>query len=175
MLNAHGVESGSMLTGKSTHNQRVERLWRDVYEGVLSFYYDLFYYLEDQGYLDIMNDVHTIALHHVFMPKINERLEIWRQAWAKHRMRTVRSSPICLFTAGIMNTSNDSITPVTVNPENNYADIETESSENPRPVINPPALNLSEECKYNLDMECPENWTSMNFGIDVFMRAIDII
>ena len=27
--------SGSILTGNSTHNQRIEKLWRDVYDGFL--------------------------------------------------------------------------------------------------------------------------------------------
>ncbi|VDI57833.1 Hypothetical predicted protein [Mytilus galloprovincialis] len=34
MLSKKGLDS--MITGKSTHNQRIERLWRDVYDGVLT-------------------------------------------------------------------------------------------------------------------------------------------
>ena len=33
---------GSMITGPSTHNQRIELLWRDVFDGVIGFYYELF-------------------------------------------------------------------------------------------------------------------------------------
>lgn len=46
---------GSILIGKITHNQRIERLWRDVFEGVLCFFYNLFYFMEDQGVLDALN------------------------------------------------------------------------------------------------------------------------
>ena len=39
----------SMITGPSTHNQRIERLGRDVYEGVLCYFYHGFHHMEDIG------------------------------------------------------------------------------------------------------------------------------
>ena len=67
-----------MITGPSVHNQRIERLWRDVYSRVLSYYYNLFYFMEDEGILDPLNDFHVAALHYVFLSKINEKLQLWR-------------------------------------------------------------------------------------------------
>ena len=86
MIEKMGSNHGSIITGQSTHNQRIERLWRDVFQGVLSYYYHLFYFLEDQNFLDPINDKHIAALHHVFMNEINNKLKLWQRAWSYHRI-----------------------------------------------------------------------------------------
>ena len=58
--------------------------------------------MEDNGILDPLNDRHLAALHYTFtyIGKINEKLNVWKEAWAHHRIRTAKSSPIALWVSG---------------------------------------------------------------------------
>lgn len=171
MLARRGINRSSMITG----NQRIERLWRDVYEGVLSMYYQLFYFLEDEGMLDPFNTLHIAALHYVYLSKINEKLELWRNAWSRHRMRTVKSPPIRLWVSGqLQNPVGIELSSAELQSYGAEGVLDEERVEDRRPIFEAPGA-LSEQCFEILRNQVPSNWTSSNYGIDVYLTVLDII
>lgn len=79
-----GPDRGSIITGPSVHNHRIERFWRDLFVGCLYIYYSVFVYLEQSEYLDVGNEEHMFCLHYVFLPRINRHLQQFKERWDNH-------------------------------------------------------------------------------------------
>ncbi|XP_041860719.1 uncharacterized protein LOC121652157 isoform X2 [Melanotaenia boesemani] len=78
---------------------RIERLWRDVYVGVLDLFYTIFNNLETEGFLNPDNEVHLYALHLCFVPHIQKHLDVFKYGWNCHRLSTEGNlSPLQLWT-----------------------------------------------------------------------------
>ena len=75
MIEHRGTNRGSIITGSSVHNCRVERPHCDIYSGVVVFYALIFEELEDEGCLDPLQDGHIFCSHNIFIPRINNFLQ----------------------------------------------------------------------------------------------------
>ncbi|XP_034027541.1 uncharacterized protein LOC117511752 [Thalassophryne amazonica] len=99
MVSHRGVNRNSHITGRSTHNQSIERLWRDVFGGVLDLFYSCFFNMESQGLLNPDDEIHIYALHWSFLPHIQSHLEFFKNGWNHHSLQTERNqSPLQLWT-----------------------------------------------------------------------------
>ena len=130
------------MTGKSTQNTRVERLWRDYNSKVVSRFRIIFQDLEAQGVLGNRNadnwDIDRICLTRVFLWRIQTAAYNFVAAWDYHMLSTERNkSPLRLWLEGWRMSQNSQDFP----DDENYASEwepnvgDSDDSENPSQVV----------------------------------------
>ena len=112
MLDKFGPENVPHLTGLSIHNQRIERLWRDVVTYyIVQHYRDLFEFMESMGILDPLNKCELFALHLVYQPRLDKALKDFISFWNNHKLRTEGAlTPMQIWMQGVYcNLMNDTV------------------------------------------------------------------
>ena len=93
----------SIITGSSVHNERIERMWRDITRCVSSSFIAMFGALEAEGLLDPLNEVDMFCLHFVVIPEINKSLSDFQGSWNSHPLSTeANRTPVQLYVEGLL-------------------------------------------------------------------------
>jgi hypothetical protein len=113
MITSHNFDYSTVMAGSSVHNERVERLWRDVNRCICQQFSAIFIELEDNHRFDPLNEVDIYCLHHVFLPKINKALQEFKESWNHHNISTEgNKTPYQLYFEGLSHmSSNHHFTP----------------------------------------------------------------
>ena len=107
MVEKRGEGPSSFIAVPSTRNQQIERLWRDVFRCVIHMFYYIFYALKDEQLIDIENPVDMLALRLVFLRRINQALNEFKELHNNHLLRTEGNwTPNQMWLNGMLNLSN---------------------------------------------------------------------
>lgn len=185
MLHRYGPQSKPVLTGKSVHNQRIERLWRDVHNYIVQPFKNIFFYLETIELLDRDDEVDLFALHYVYLPRINSAIQQFVLQWNNHSLSgDGGATPLQRWTEGFYQFALSDYTTVTdvLNPQDCNQDYGIDD-DGPMPDLQTnnhvevPAstVNLTDDQVAQLVRDVNPVSNDNNYGIELYSATRNIV
>ncbi|XP_060077254.1 uncharacterized protein LOC132556835 [Ylistrum balloti] len=167
----------SFIAGRSVHNQRIERFWRELWPGVVTLYYQIFHHMEIESVLDPDDETHLLALHLVFKSRIQQHLDVFRDSFCRRPIRTEgNQTPLQLWIRGQI--LDPSWYPQSENDQLNFGidyDGPVPDHVDPDCVEIPPTPTFPIMEEHHQTISEITHRNSLCFGIDLFQEMVQLL
>ena len=165
-----------VVTGSSTHNERIERLWRDVFRCVGSLYRDTFCMLEEESHLNPLNEIDLYCLLYVFIPRINSTLDGFVESWNNHALSTENNlTPNQLFIRGAIEQRMRPVFPNNEGAPTNGSEANSLPSTSNHVAVPRVSFVPCPLLHYEITSRVDPLDSSNDFGCDLYKRSVSIV